>query len=107
MKKHVSVSGAGRYACAWFLLFCISLFLHTVKAQDLVFAKAFSNAEPSGGSVNNRNIAIDGAGNSYVIGDFFGTADFDSGPGTQWLTARGTDIFLAKYDASEIGRAHV
>jgi hypothetical protein len=100
MKKYVSVPTAWRLACAQTFLFCISLFLHTVKAQDLVFAKAFSNHEPSGGSVNNRNIAIDGAGNSYVIGDFFGTADFDSGPGVQWLTATSTDIFLAKYDVS-------
>jgi hypothetical protein len=100
MKKYVSVPMAWRFASALLFLLCISLFLHTVKAQDLVFAKGFSNGEPAGGFVENKDIAVDGAGNSYVIGYFSGTADFDSGPGSQVLTSNGGDIFLAKYDVS-------
>ena len=101
MKKHVFVPAAGRFACAWFILLCISLFSFTVKAQNLVFAKGFSNPAPEGGSIYNYDIAMDGAGNSYVTGYFYNIADFDPGPGTQNLNAgQGFDIFLAKYDAS-------
>jgi hypothetical protein len=44
------------------------------------------------------DIAVDAGGNSYVIGTFTGTADFDPGPLTQNIAAQGAyDDFVARY----------
>ena len=45
-----------------------------------------------------QGIAINNAGKIAVTGGFNGTVDFDSGPGTDELTAQSTDLFLAIYD---------
>lgn len=43
-------------------------------------------------------MAVDPAGNMYIAGEFFGTADFDPGPGVFELTPRSlSDAFFAKY----------
>lgn len=46
-----------------------------------------------------RSIAVSGAGESTVTGMFWGTVDFDPGPGTFELTSRGYDVFVARLDA--------
>ena len=44
--------------------------------------------------------ASDDAGNTYVTGDFFGTIDFDPGPGQAIATSAGaSDFFAASYDS--------
>jgi hypothetical protein len=45
-------------------------------------------------------ITIDGVGNSYTIGNFAGTIDFDPGAGVFNLTALSYDVFVLKLDAS-------
>ncbi len=79
--------------------------LQTKGFQDIFIAKydasgnyvyAISIGSPDDDYGN--GIAVDGSGNVYVTGGLFGTADFDPGPGTVNLTARGT--FIAKYNNS-------
>lgn len=57
-----------------------------------------------GGSVTYSNaICSDGGGNSYTVGRFHGSNDFDPGPGTQILTATGTsapEAFIVKLNSS-------
>ncbi len=56
-------------------------------------------AKSAGGSTNDfgRNIAVDDSGNSYITGEFEGSAGFGS---TTLTSSGGVDIFVAKYDAS-------
>ena len=64
---------------------------------NFVWAKAMGGADSDKGS----SIAIDGSGNVYTTGCFFGTADFDPGAGVFNLTEAGYgDIFISKLDAS-------
>ena len=42
------------------------------------------------------SVAVDGAGNVFVTGSFFGTANFG---GANLVSAGNADIFIAKYDA--------
>jgi hypothetical protein len=44
-----------------------------------------------------QGIAVDGSGNVYVIGGYYGTVDFDPGGGVANLNTGG--MFIAKYDA--------
>ncbi|MGX7668408.1 SBBP repeat-containing protein, partial [Flavobacterium pedocola] len=87
-----------------FLLFILSLTSSNLYAQadpqlDWVFSAV---GTPMGGNSEGRSIAVDAAGNRYVIGNFKNTADFDPSPAAANLTSTGgsQDFFIAKYDAS-------
>ena len=76
----------------------ISVFTLSIQAQSLEWAGTIGG---TGGMTPEyaQDLAIDSAGNSYIIGYFFGTADFDPGTGTASLISKGDgDIFFAKYD---------
>jgi hypothetical protein len=81
-------------------VFFFSLLSGKIFAQqsiDLQWAKQIGgiNAETC------TSIAVDASGNTYSIGYFSGTADFDPGPGTFNMTATGTyDAFVLKLDTS-------
>ena len=62
---------------------------------NLVFAFNVGSTDFAEGA----GLAVDGAGNVFVTGGFFGTADFDPGPGVTSLTSNGSfGMFLAEYD---------
>src|SRR6185436_4706263 len=59
-------------------------------------------AKQLGGTVGDWavGIAVDASANVYTTGFFYGTLDFDPGPGTFNLTASNHDVFISKLDAS-------
>ncbi|HIK13203.1 MAG TPA: DUF4347 domain-containing protein [Oscillatoriaceae cyanobacterium M33_DOE_052] len=60
---------------------------------EYAWAKSMGGSSGEGGS----SITIDSSGNIYTIGSFWGTADFDPGPGTYNLTSAGSaDSFISK-----------
>lgn len=80
--------------------------LSSVNAEDIFLAKY----APDGSLVWAKSIgdfryqaanaiALDSARNIYITGIFFGTTDFDPGPGVANLVSNGNeDIFVCKYD---------
>ncbi len=76
--------------------------------QDVFIARYDPNgnflwAKSIGGSGldQGQGVAVDGTGYVYVTGLYTGSADFNSGSGTDTLTAAGLlDAFLTKYDAN-------
>lgn len=79
-------------------LFLLSIIICIItKAQVPVFEWAKQFASTSG--VNGLSIIIDPSGNIYSSGFFYGTTDFDPGPGVFTLTA-GSGMFVSKLDAS-------
>ena len=65
---------------------------------DFVWAKKFGGTEVD----EAYKVAVDGNGNVYTTGTFFGTVDFDPGVGTYNLTSAGpgNDIFICKLGAN-------
>jgi len=64
-----------------------------IKSQNYSWAKQAGGA----GADEAYNVAWDNSGNSYITGSFSGTATFQS---TTLTSAGGSDMFIAKYDAS-------
>lgn len=64
---------------------------------NFVFAKSIGGTAQD----NGLGIEVDGSGNIYTTGFFFGTCDFDPGAGTFNLSATGSSfIFVSKLDPS-------
>ena len=62
----------------------------------------FEWANAMGGKLNDfpKGVTVDASGNVYTTGYFYGTADFDPGPGTFNLTSKGSsESFISKLDA--------
>lgn len=88
-----------------YFLFCL-FFLNSFfsKAQPNLshtWSKSLNNTQGFIGSVEGKAIVSDNSGNTYVVGQFYTSADFDPGAGAANLISAGSsDIFFAKYDAS-------
>ncbi len=82
------------------LLYAIGI-LGALQTQAQTISHMWSRA--AGGSNNDaaHGIEVDASGNVYTAGYFYGTVDFDPGPGTLNLTSAGSyDIFVQKLDAN-------
>jgi hypothetical protein len=80
-------------------LFILPLMLLCIKAssQNFKWAKSMGG----GGAEDGRSVVIDGGGNTYTVGSFSYTVDFDPGSATFNLKSDGQgDIFISKLDAS-------
>ncbi len=64
-----------------------------------VWAKQLSCSSPGEGNIPG-DITTDASGNVFITGSFYGTVDFDPGPGSYTLTCTFLDLYLAKYDPS-------
>lgn len=81
-----------------FILCCLSLF--HIQAQNPQWAKSIG--ENTSNDIG-RDIAVDGSGNTYVIGSFEGTdVDFDPSAGgeAKFSTSAATGAFVAKYNSN-------
>jgi hypothetical protein len=83
------------------LIFCIFFLLafNIVNSQtvNLKWVKQFGGLSQEIG----KSIAIDAQGNTFTVGYFNGTADFDPGTGVSNLVSAGSmDVFVTKLDAS-------
>src|ERR1043166_5345502 len=79
-------------------LVLFSMLSTLVNAQTLNFQWAKALGE--GTSSISRSTAVDASGNVYITGQFFGTSDFDPGPGVYNLTSSTYDIFVCKLNSS-------
>ncbi|MGZ4034600.1 MAG: SBBP repeat-containing protein [Bacteroidia bacterium] len=78
------------------LSFIVSAIFVNAQSPTFQWAKKLTGVNMSTG----YSVAIDSLGNVYTTGSFWGTLDFDSGPGVYNLTSKGShDIFVSKYDS--------
>lgn len=74
------------------------LFKSQCYSQNLQWARGYGS---NGIGESSSSITLDASGNVYTTGYFWGTVDFDPGPGSFTLTSGGnTDIYVQKLDAS-------
>lgn len=81
------------------------LLLSSLIFSNYLYAQShhFEWASPLAGTGNEQgsSIAVDPNGNSYIVGTFQGTVDFDPGSGVVNVTTAGDyDIFICKLDAN-------
>jgi gliding motility-associated-like protein len=82
------------------LLFFYLLFAENILAQDVPRLEWVSQMGGAGYNTG-EDIFVDGTGNVYTTGLFWGTVDFDPGAGTFDLTSAGaSDIFVTKQNSS-------
>lgn len=84
--------------CTIFFAIVLGLLIQKGYSQNLQWAKGFGG---NGLGESSSSIAVDASGNVYTTGYFWGTVDFDPGPGSFTLTSTGnTDIYVQKLDAN-------
>jgi Secretion system C-terminal sorting domain/Beta-propeller repeat len=98
-------TGVSNLTCINLVNYSANLYLQKLDANgNFIWARNIA----SGGSFQEvRDIVVDAAGNTYVVGKFMGTTDFDPSTSTYNLTAAGSysdsgdsvDIFILKIDA--------
>ncbi|WP_020468820.1 SBBP repeat-containing protein [Zavarzinella formosa] len=66
--------------------------LRTVSTTTLAWAIGGAGTDSA------KSVTTDAAGNTYIVGSFSGTADFDPDPGVSALTSSSSDGYVAKYD---------
>lgn len=83
-------------------LFSFLFFIHGLSAQNNVqFARsiASSGSLASNNGITVKDVLVDLEGNSYLLGYYFGTVDFDPSPNVLERTSTLTDGFVVKLDA--------
>lgn len=83
-----------------YIIYCFTIFLVGLTIT-LSGQTSFQWAKSAGSNIDERgtSIVVDSNGNSYSTGFFFGTVDFDPGPGTFTVSSNGIDdIFILKLD---------
>jgi hypothetical protein len=78
-----------------------NIFIQKLSASgDLIWAKSIEGTDWG----NAPSIVLDSFANMYITGDFAGTADFDLGPGTSFVSSdmSSSDVFVVKYDSSGV-----
>jgi PKD repeat protein len=65
------------------------------------FVWAFNAGGSSSNNTAGKSIAVDGSGNVFVTGYFYGTADLDATPTFDNFTSSGlSDVFISKYNSA-------
>lgn len=87
-----------RGVCILFLLCIFNLVSH---AQEVPVLEWVTSVGGTTGTTYARDMCKDASGNTYAVGDYWGTIDFDPGAGIDNLiSVGGYDIFISKYDVN-------
>jgi hypothetical protein len=95
-KRFSLLSMAGLMAVT---MFGISAIPKYAEANSLPFY--WANAQGGTSADEAMQVAVAGTGEVYVVGEFYGSGDFDPGAGTTTLTSAGqSDVYIVKYNSS-------